>query len=400
MNPEDLLTDALRERVERTDYPSTPLSTVAGRAGAIRARRRRTTALAAAAAVGVVVVPGAVWLNHSPDRSPRPGQSLSSGPSSSPTGPTPPSTALADLPVGHKPGIDYLVGDTYVTMNGDRIKDPAFLRATTATPARGGVLAAVARTGGFPESAGLTAIYLVTRQGHQLLGCGVDRFALSTDRTSSAYWLADTCRSGPKSGRLFSGANNTMGEAATGYVPTPAGSVYEPIGIVRQGTVVNVTHGGTEHAVIVDASGSGNPITALAYAGGANENTDVVAGQLASDPTTGAVVDASTGHVEWRATWTLGQFSPDGRYVIGIRRTDSVGGDEYAVLDAATGHRLVSFAGPGDPVWDTDDTLLSAVWTTDGAAIVRTDFHGHQTLATPIVHGTSYGAGYRFATRP
>jgi len=47
MNPEDLLSDALHDRVERTDYPSTPLSTVAGRAGAIRARRRRTTFLAA-----------------------------------------------------------------------------------------------------------------------------------------------------------------------------------------------------------------------------------------------------------------------------------------------------------------------------------------------------------------
>ena len=35
MNPEDLLTDTLHDRVERTDYPSTPLSTVAGRAGAI-----------------------------------------------------------------------------------------------------------------------------------------------------------------------------------------------------------------------------------------------------------------------------------------------------------------------------------------------------------------------------
>jgi hypothetical protein len=344
-----------------------------------------------------------VWLGRSPDASPRPGQSLSSGPSTDPTAPTVAGPLPLDaLPLGQKPGIDYMKGDTYVTMNGNRITDAVFGNATTATPARGGILVSVPPGSGLNRQGGIAGTYLVSDAGHQYLGCGSDRFAMSTDGVESAYWLADSCPVGATvGGALYSGVNNTMGESGPGHVATPVGSQVTPVGIVQQGTVVNVTHGGSGHTEIVDASGTRTPIAALAYAGGSDESNDVVSGQLAGDSSTGAVVDAATGAVKVRVPgWILGQFSIDGKYVVGIQRTDSVFGDSYAIFDAASGHRLIAFAAQSDPVWDTDDTLLSIGRGTNTTAIVRTDLQGNWTRATPIVHSTSYWAGYRLATRP
>ncbi len=394
MNPEDLLTDAFRDRTAHTDYPSTPMSTVAARAGAIRARRRRTTVLAAAAAVALVAVPSALWLGRSPGSSPQPGQTLSSGPTTRPSADSGP-LSLDNLPMGQKPGIDYLVGDTYVTMNGDRITHSLLTKAVAATPVRGGILVSTRS-----RLSGLGDLVLETDGGDQRLGCGSDRFAMSTDGTESAYWLMDSCTVG-SAGRLYSGLNSTMGESGPGYAATPAGSVYEPIGIVRQGTVVNVTNGSAEHSEIVDASGTESPIPGLAFAGGSDENNDVVSGVL-SDGSTGAVVDASTGAVKWQTPWILGQFSTDGRYVLGVQPVDGAAmGNDYAVFDAITGTKLLGFTNESQPVWDFNDTLLTVEGGANTSAIVRTGLEGNRTLATPIVQGASYGdGGYLLATRP
>ncbi|WP_151083273.1 hypothetical protein [Nocardioides cynanchi] len=407
MNPEDLLTETLHDRVERTDYPSTPLSAVAGRAGAIRARRRRTTVLAAAAAVAVVVVPGAVWLGRSPGSSPQPSQSLSSGPSTDPTAPTlAEPLPLSALPLGQKPGIDYLVGDTYVTMSGDRITDAVFGNATTATPVRDGILASVPPAPGLMAQDGIAGTYLVSDAHHQYLGCGSDRFAMSTDGVQSAYWLADSCPvADTVAGALYSGVDNTMGESGPGRVVTPVGTQVTPVGIVQQGVVTDVVHGPAESVQVVDSSGHRSPVTGLARAGGSDENHDVLSGQLASDVNTGAIVDAATGAVQVRVPgWTLGQFSSDGRYVLGDQPRNGPTSDAIAVFDARTGHKVADLNRPGgpgvtlgQPAWDVDDTVLAVADSTEGSTIVRFDLQGHVTRATSVSHASG---AYRLATRP
>jgi len=365
--------------------------------------------LALLAAVAVVTVPGAVWLGHSPGSSPTPTGPLSSGPTSSPTVQTsiPPSLALDELPLGQKPGIDYIEGDTYVTMNGDRITSPDFTEALTATPVRGGILIsktsppAVARAHG-----GLAPLYLVANGTGQSLGCGSDRFAMSTDGTQSAYWVADSCTPGG-TGKLYSGVNNTMGESGAGYATTPAGSVYEPIGIVRQGTVVNVTRGVSQHPEIVDASGNASPIATLAYANGSDENNDVVSGQLESSQDTGAVVDAASGAVVAEVpSWRLGQFSTDGKYVIGYQPGDGFGTDRTAIFEAATGRKVLDL--PSSTLvldvrgfaWDFDDTVLGVATEGKQEAIVRFDLNGHATRATMSRGVIDGNYAYRLATRP
>jgi hypothetical protein len=410
MNPEDLLQDALHDRVERTDYPSTPLSAVAGRAGAIRARRRRTAVLAAAAAVGVVVVPGAVWLGHSPGGSPQPGHELSSGPTSAPTSqPTVHSSdplVLDALPMGQKPGIDYLIGDTYVTMNGDRITSPMFRRATTATPVRGGVIVSIPPVGGLAAQAGIGSTDLVSNGQHQYLGCGSDRFAMSTDGVESAYWLADSCPvADTVAGALYAGVNNTMGQSGPGRVATPVGWRVEPVGILQQGTVANVIQGRHNSVRIFGYAGRPSPLSVLASVGGSDENNDVVSGQLASNPDTGAIVDAASGAVKVRVPgWDLGQFSNDGKYVLGDQSRNGAIPDGRAIFDATTGAKIVELKGPGGLgvalgqfTWDFDDTVLVAADSDNESAIIRFDLHGHLTRAT-AVSGTPHG--YRLATRP
>jgi hypothetical protein len=401
VNAEDLLTETLREQTDRTEYPSTPMATVVTRAHGVRRRRARTATLAAAAAVAAIAVPGGVWLSRSPDSAPGPSHQLSSGPTNAPS--PSPVRGLADLPSGPKPGVDYLVGDTYVTMTGERFTAGVFANASTATPARGGILVTVPRAPGLMQQAGIAETYLESNGHSQYLGCGSDRFAMSTDGVQSAYWLSDACPvTGSSTGKLFSGVNNTMGESGTGYAVTAAGATVEPVGILPQGTVVD-----TPRAQIVDSSGHTSDVAALATAGGSDENNDVISGQLRTDDSTGAVVDASSGSVLWRAPgWELGQFSNDGKYVLGAQPRNGPVPDGRAVFDAATGEKLVELPGPGADItlgqvaWGVDHTVLAIASEGHASAIVRFGLDGRLTRATPVVDVSDQHLGYRLAVRP
>jgi hypothetical protein len=114
-------------------------------------------------------------------------------------------------------------------------------------------------------------------------------------------------------------------------------------------------------------------------------------------------VDAATGDVKVRvAGWDLGQFSNDGKYVVGDQPRNGPVPDGVAIFDAATGAKLVELPALGfgasirQLVWDFDDTLLATADSSDRSAIVRFDLDGHVTRATPVVDAVD---GYRLATR-
>ncbi|HEX3224420.1 MAG TPA: hypothetical protein VHR35_17815 [Nocardioides sp.] len=401
MTAEDLLTRTLREVTEDADYPTTPLADVRARAGAVRARSRRTAMLAAAAAVALVAGSTALWVSRSPDSSPSPSHELSSGPTTEPTGQTSQPPVLARLAFGHKPGIDYLHDVTYVDMNGGHTTDPALRTAFTATPVRGGLLFTVPET-----SPDLARLWVHSPSGDQSLGCGSKRFAMSTDGTQTAYWVMDSCTPG-SAGKLYDGADNTMAQGGPGFVRTPAGEVIEPVGIQTGSIVVNAWHGQHPTAEVIDAyTGKSTALSALRLVTGSDENNRVVSGEVAGDRSQSAVVDARTGEVYWRSGWQLGQFSDNGKYVIGMRSGSGLP-DSYAVFDATSGHKVCDLPpwGPGwirQVAWDFDDTVLAVADAPDGEAIVRFDLQGRVTRATPIGHQTQtvQVGGYRLATRP
>jgi hypothetical protein len=396
---EDLITDTLRERTERTAYPTTPMATIAARARVVRAGRRRTTLLTAVAVLGVVSVPAVVWLTRPADTS-RVGPGLPDATSTASA-----VSPLFSLETGTQPGIDYLVGDTYVPTTGDRTSSPLFRRATAATPTRGGILVSVPIEPGLVSQEHFGTTYLVGSEDAQDLGCGADRFAMSTDGTESGYWLADRCQL-PSPGKLYAGATSTMGESGPGYAPTAAGSgALEPVGILRQGTVANQWNGDKGSAAIVPPDGKEKAID-LSVAAGSDENNDLVSGQLSARPDVGAVIDLtrhSFGDLAWEtaAGWTLGQFSTDGKYVVG-RGPEG----EFGVFDALDGTRIAAFQPLDGEVfvvqwaWDVDDTLLAVMSDGQDEAIVRFDLTGHATLATPIRSVANRLDVYRLATRP
>jgi hypothetical protein len=407
MTAEDLLTRSLREVTEKTDYPSTPVETVVRRAGAVRARRRRTRALAAAAAVAAVAVPGAVWWNHSPGTSLQPtvSPSSSSSPTSSPSGPT----ALAELPFGHKPGIDYLDGATYVGMGGGNVTEPLLKKVTSVALTRGGLVVALRST--LPDDT-IGDLQLLTDQGDQGPGCGANRFAISADRVETAYWVMDSCTTG-SGGRLYSGVNNTMGESGPSYVATPASRVVQPIGFVSEGVVANLTMpNGAKEVWVYGPQGGRTQVPGLGSAGGADQSRGRVSGQAAGDPSTGMIVeDISKGGrvVGYYPNWILGQFSPDGNYVLGYAPGDGIGTDQYAVFDVGSGRRVTELDYHAftwslrQLSWDVDDTVLAVAADKDSRkdAIVRFDLHGHATLATaPKLSADPSFPVYRLATRP
>src|SRR5262249_26410728 len=129
MTVENLLTRTFAEVTETTDYPSTPLATIAARSRAIRATRRRRVALVAAAAVVVVAgVSAAVLLQNDEDAPPQP-----AGP-------------LIEVVPGSPPKVAYLDGDTFVSATGQRVTAPVFRQAETATPFDGDLVVAARPT--------------------------------------------------------------------------------------------------------------------------------------------------------------------------------------------------------------------------------------------------------------
>lgn len=410
MTAEDVLTRTLREVTEHTDYPSMPIATVTRRARTLRARHRRTTVLAAVAAVAAVAAPAAVWLDLFPGGSPSPARELGSGPTSRPTRSTspPPIASLDSLPRGARPGIDYADDATYVDMNGTHSSSGALRKARAVTPVRGGLLVALPTN--LPDSR-IGTLDLLTDHGDQGLGCGANRFAMSADGVESAYWVMDSCTTG-SAGRLYTGVNNTMGEGGPSYVATPAGRVVQPVGFTSQGVVVNqTTPTGTPRGVWIYGSQAGpTRVPGLASAGGTDEGDDLISGRLAVDPSAEVVVHAATGvPVAYAPSWSLGQFSPDGKYVLGYAPGDGLGTDRYAVVDVATGRLVTELDHRGaassllQPVWESDTSVLAVAqdWTDRRDAIVRFDLQGHATRATaPRQEVDQNFPVYRLATRP
>jgi hypothetical protein len=379
--PEDLLSDALRDRVDRRDLPPTPMGDVVSTARRIQRRRRLRTAAVTAAVVAVLATPFVVAATHGSD---------------STTGPTDPSSTdsdplarLADVALGQPPAVAWLDGSDYVAADGTRTTLPLD-DVTRATTYGGGFLV---------TDRDDDVILLDSNLNEVWRRCTLGGFAVSNDGLRTAYTTGGCAGSDP---RLHLGLTSGAGdEQAWPMPPAPAW----PVGVLGNTVVTSSYNEGSP--ALIDGVGAASTLDQLSYAADVDERLGLVSGQLSGGAvprTTGAVVDASTGSVRWRAVgWNLWSFSPDGSMVVGAHIG---GGDsqEWAVFDAETGARLHEFATPAGfkfarVVWEDDEHLLATTLQGRIQAILRTTLDGAIQRASDTAPYDD-GDGLRFGLGP
>jgi hypothetical protein len=390
---EEATARSFAEAIEDIEYPVTPMAAVAERAREIRRERRRTAAKVTAAVVCLVAVvsvaSAAVELVRGDDDDQTP----------------PPVAPLGQVRLGAAPGVDYLDRDRFVPASGEPITSPLLRRAATATPYGGGLLVAGRVTSQRP----FARIAMVTDGSASRVGCGTTSFVLGGAR-GPAYWLSDSCRA-VDTERLVEGVTGRLIEGSTPVVTT-ALVAFTPVGRVSDGVVAygasDTTTVGNATYVLEEHDGSSRLVSHVEVPRGATPNGDLISG-LAPNLTSSLVVDADTGTVRWRLRdWSLGQFSPSGRYVVGFRSEAlphlGAVGDSMGIWDAETGHEVLVRDLPGLtldslPVWEDDDSVLVVAEDRTGRqAIIRVDTDGTVSRATPV--GPDLPSGYRLAASP
>lgn len=105
---------------------------------------------------------------------------------------------------------------------------------------------------------------------------------------------------------------------------------------------------------------------------------------VADDGSCSAVVDAEGTQLWKTCDYTLGEFSPDGRYVMGHPAyLDGIGNASVSVLDAKTGARLVDYetvdsAFLNNTVWVDEEHLVTLIYD-KGWAVLGLDAEGNVT---------------------
>lgn len=179
-----------------------------------------------------------------------------------------------------------------------------------------------------------------------------------------------------------------------GGARTPMATEIAPVGFLPDDSlVVEGTEGGEAWIVAID--GTVTDFGGFQWVNDSSPATGLVAVQTdfrGGDTACSAVVDSTNRQPYWeKCGWSLGQFSPDGRYIVAFGAREGPLPTRMAVLDAATGDPVVEFSGAeaGDTVWEDDETLL--------AAVVE---HGHQAILRLGINGSVSRASERVGIEP
>jgi hypothetical protein len=357
------------------DVHGTPLglADVKGRAGRIR-RNRRIAGGVVAAAVFALAVP--VGLNIAdavrPDSSP-------------PVMPSPDvphevsrtTLTMDGLERGDSPGIEYFTADG-VVLPGEGLQElDQSLQALVESPADGGWAAL-----------GPAADELLYLQQDFSPNGSDPAYGLVTNPDRTRFAVAMPTGDGET---LVARSTTDRSDGMTWDFPKP--SWVEPIGFLDDNRVVYFarTLDNPRQFGIAEPDGSltelpdrpewisASPDNGLiALQTGANEDASGCFGVV--DP------DASLTEPVWETCdYSLGAFSPDGRFVLASSSYQSGAGPvSMAVLDAATGRLVASF----DQTRDTQITLWAAAWETTDTVIVLANEGLTNTLLRLGVDGT------------
>lgn len=403
----DQLSRALHDRSERMAGSTLALDDVKGRARGIRRRRQAVTG-AVAAVVLAVAVPVGITVSESLDAQPPPPVDRTDTPNPDRTDNAQPEPSFPEdpvvlttqgLPEGEAPGRNYLVygPDQELVTPAGALDLPQ--QTGSAAPYGDGW---ITLGGEGPLVRFLDADMNVVRS-EPTTSTGL---ALSDDGTRVAWVQGEW---GDPEVQLLAGST-TGAEPRSWAVAAQDGEV-RPVGFLGDGRVV-FTIVETSRSAVAEPDGSFTELERFLMLRSASEAAGLVAGltEYSASRACDGVMDpsASTSETLWETCkYRLGEFSPDGRYVIGSVVQEDMSARSVAVLDAHTGEVLARFVSePGDLVamhqilWEDADSLVAVAHAVDAGEghILRLNLDG--SLERTGVTGSfeNMGIPFGFAT--
>lgn len=366
-------------------------------------RTRRVVGGAVAAVVLAVAVPAGLSVSHeltntAPPQPAGPTPTVVKSAIPRPAGPVPLTTT--DLPRGEEPQVRYVLIREQKLVGPDGTADlPQSYRQIA--PYADGWIAVGAGGRRGDQLVMLDADFQVTRSvpGGQAL-------AVSDDGTQVAY-----VERGQGTSTLVA-APTDGSDPLTWQLPGGPETAIIPVGFLGDGTVAFYDQLGAKPAAgVASPGGKLTELDGFLRLTDASAANGLVAGLVSYgvDKSCWGVMNpaASTTELVWRTCdYSLGAFSPDGRFVIaGEPGDDGLGDPSLSILDAQTGEPLVEYRQDREGrlflpqvVWEDATTVLATVLDGDTSTIVRADTAGHLEEAIEPVPTPPMSYSIWFAT--
>lgn len=413
MNTTDDLTRTLREQADHIGGHPIDLDTVRGRARTIQRRRRVGTAAVAAAVLAVVVPVGINLTGGLNDAAPQPAPPAE--PTIEPAPQQKDGSFLLDIekaPQGAVPQVPYIVIDDHrlSTPEGSFELPDGIVQLA---PYGDGWMAIQAGDYG-----GVGTRVVELDSDFELTGDAV----LPEPRLSGPSLVANA--DGSRLGWVeLDGATPLLVNAPTEggttirtRVPGDRHTATSPVGFLADGTLVFTTADPSTFVNefgYVTASGDITSFRGFNTLVSTSEPTGLVAGQtqfLGDGSCSGVTDPVAGGKLLWETCdYSLGQFSPDGRYIVGLAAySDGPGSSSLSILDARTGEPVVDYRGPrgrtisgvDQVVWEDDDTVLATVTQGPDQTMVRAELDGALSRVAPTLPTEGLNIEYRFPDYP
>jgi len=385
------LTRQLHAQVDQWHSAPLTLDDVQGKARTIRRRRAAVTTGIAAVAVLAVLLPAGLVLDAPGSQRPSPAPSPTEAvePTPNPDGTFP---LTLDVPEGEVPATGYLTldGQQFVTQSG-RSDLPGHV--VQIAPYDGGWVGI--RAGDYPPT-GAQVVVLDADFEEVSAVLGGSALAISGDGGRVAWVEA-----------RGNGDDWTVVNAPTDggeQIRTPTRPDTQVEGFLA-GDAVATSHfeNPDDDYSYGQATPEGEfdaiPLAGYQYVGGVSEASGLVAGQtkFLGDSTCSEVrrTDPAQPQLVFETCdYRLsGQFSPDGRWLIGYATYSDLGSPTLAILDATTGDPVVEYVSSRQQAdaavvhaaaWEDDDTLLAVVEQGGEQAVLRLEADGAATRVSDV----------------
>ncbi|HET6627508.1 MAG TPA: hypothetical protein VFG63_14050 [Nocardioidaceae bacterium] len=402
LNQKDELVRELHQRSQDVGGHPIGLDAVKHSARGIRRRRRVVTGTVAAAVLAVAVPAGMAVTGGLHQSSPDP---VAPGPKVTRTAtPQPKPKPVGEVTLttdglsrSGEPRIGYVYGSQIIQDDGTATEvDQQY---ADLAPYAGGWI-------GLAFGQGEYAVTVLDQDG-DVTGSspGGQSIAVTSDRSHLAYFESS------RDGGVLTAVSADGGAPVTWEFA--AGSAVTPVGMLGADTVVYEESSVDPVVMVATPDGRTTPVPGLMAAGGASDAAGLISGQTESRDDGGscwAVVDPGAKNPRLWDTcdFQLGQFSPDGRYLLASAGYgDGLGASDVAILDARTGEPVVDYTRAGrdnlfvhEAVWEDDSHVLASVFRDGEWTMVRMDLEGSLSAASPAVPGDEMSWPFEFSARP